>query len=238
MSNSRSIILSGDTVPGKEIIREALVAAATQSIPEEEEAVVLCKAMMQGSDSVVIAGKIGVGKSIFLKKMRDSIPNDSKVHLFGELAEETVYPKNNIIMSELFLKSLRKSTDRIVIDELRDEAAVGLLTTAGDSTCVLTTIYAQNTDDVPYRLARMSQTKINVSERALVEAFTHVLDYVILLDMAIVNHEIVRSIGKAVRYVDGKPETIFTQKLVDGKKVFTKGTGFDGFRQSVLINNK
>ena len=227
MSNSRSINLSGDTGPGKELFRETLVA----SIPEEE-AVVLCQAMMQGSDSVLIAGKIGVGKSTFLKKMRDSIPNDSEVHLFGELAEETVYPAD-VVTAELFLKALRKQPDRIVIDELHDEAAVGLLTTSGDKTSVLATMHAQNIEDVPYRLARMSQRKINVSEPALVEAFTHVLGYVIFLEMAIINHEIVRFISKAVRYIDGKPESIFSQKLVDGKKVFKKEVGFDGFMQSL-----
>lgn len=145
-----------------------LVRLGTLS-PQAEQWLRLC---VRGRVNIVISGSASAGKTTLLNALANSVPLDERIVLVEEIAElwlprhhvvrmETRPPglegRGAVTLRQLLKNALHMRPDRLLVGEVRDEAALDLLQTMnvgyGGS---MTTLHADSPSDVINRIAVMA----------------------------------------------------------------------------------
>lgn len=193
------VSLSGTTItirrfPKNEIDIERLIELGSI---EEAFAKVL-KALVVAKYNIFISGGTGSGKTTFLNALSSFIPKDERIITIEDSAElnlkqienlvrlETrnanVEGENSISIRDLIKTSLRMRPDRIIVGEVRDEAAIDMLqamNTGHDGS--LSTGHANSPRDMISRLETMVLTGVDIPLAAVRMQIAHAVDIVIHL---------------------------------------------------------
>ncbi|HET6845666.1 MAG TPA: CpaF family protein [Anaerolineales bacterium] len=136
-----------------------------------QEAVHFLKACVEARLNCVISGGTGSGKTTFLNVLSQFIPNDERIVTIENAAElqmrqehvvtlesrpSNIEGKGEVTIRALVINALRMRPDRIIVGEVRDEAALDLLqamNTGHDGS--LTTLHSNGPRDSLSRLETM-----------------------------------------------------------------------------------
>ena len=193
------VSLSGTTItirrfPKNEIDIEKLIELGSI---DEAFAKVL-KALVVAKYNIFISGGTGSGKTTFLNALSSFIPKDERIITIEDSAElnlkqvenlvrlearnANVEGENSISIRELIKTSLRMRPDRIIVGEVRDEAAIDMLqamNTGHDGS--LSTGHANSPRDMISRLETMVLTGVEIPLAAVRMQIAHAVDIVIHL---------------------------------------------------------
>ncbi len=136
-----------------------------------QEAIHFLKACVESRLNCVISGGTGSGKTTFLNVLSQFIPNDERIVTIENAAElqmrqehvvtlesrpSNIEGKGEVTIRALVINALRMRPDRIIVGEVRDEAALDLLqamNTGHDGS--LTTLHSNGPRDSLARLETM-----------------------------------------------------------------------------------
>lgn len=193
------VSLSGTTItirrfPKNEITIEKL--AQLGSIDEAFAKVL--EALVVAKYNIFISGGTGSGKTTFLNALSSFIPRDERIITIEDSAElnlkqvenlvrlearnANVEGENSISIRDLIKTSLRMRPDRIIVGEVRDEAAIDMLqamNTGHDGS--LSTGHANSPRDMISRLETMVLTGVEIPLAAVRMQIAHAVDIVIHL---------------------------------------------------------
>ena len=193
------VSLSGTTItirrfPKNEITKEKL--AQLGSIDEAFAKVL--EALVVAKYNIFISGGTGSGKTTFLNALSSFIPRDERIITIEDSAElnlkqvenlvrlearnANVEGENSISIRDLIKTSLRMRPDRIIVGEVRDEAAIDMLqamNTGHDGS--LSTGHANSPRDMISRLETMVLTGVEIPLAAVRMQIAHAVDIVIHL---------------------------------------------------------
>lgn len=120
-----------------------------------EEAVDFLRKLVEAKYNIFISGGTGAGKTTFLNILSNFIPRSERVITIEDSAElqiqnidnlvrlearnANVEGKNEVTIRDLVKSALRMRPDRIIVGEIRDSAAIDLLTAmnTGQAVCVI-----------------------------------------------------------------------------------------------------
>ena len=158
----------------------------------------ILSALVKAGYNIFISGGTGSGKTTFLNALSNLIPKDERIitiedsaelQLQGisnlvrlEAREANVEGKNKISIRELIRTSLRMRPDRIVVGEVRDEAAIDMLTamnTGHDGS--LSTGHANSAKDMISRLETMVLMGVDIPLFAVRKQIASAVDIIIHL---------------------------------------------------------
>lgn len=156
------------------------------------------KALVGAKYNIFISGGTGSGKTTFLNALSSFIPKDERVITIEDSAElnlkqvenvvrlearnANVEGENSISIRELIKASLRMRPDRIIVGEVRDEAAIDMLqamNTGHDGS--LSTGHANSPKDMISRLETMVLTGVDIPLQAVRMQISQAVDIVIHL---------------------------------------------------------
>jgi len=193
------VSLSGTTItirrfPKNEITIEKLIRLGSI---DEAFAKVL-EALVVAKYNIFISGGTGSGKTTFLNALSSFIPRDERIITIEDSAElnlkqvenlvrlearnANVEGENSISIRDLIKTSLRMRPDRIIVGEVRDEAAIDMLqamNTGHDGS--LSTGHANSPRDMISRLETMVLTGVEIPLAAVRMQIAHAVDIVIHL---------------------------------------------------------
>src|SRR6185295_5522104 len=133
-----------------------------------QEAVQFLKACVESRLNIVISGGTGSGKTTFLNILSGFIPSDERIITIENAAElqlrqehvvtlesrpANIEGRGEVTIQNLVVNSLRMRPDRIVVGEIRDEAALDMLqamNTGHDGS--MTTLHSNSARDALARL--------------------------------------------------------------------------------------
>ena len=136
------------------------------------EALQFLKACVEARLNIVISGGTGSGKTTFLNILSQFIPNDERIVTIENAAElqlrqehvvtlesrpPNIEGKGEVTIRQLVINSLRMRPDRIIVGEIRDEAAIDMLqamNTGHDGS--MTTAHSNGPRDTLARLETMT----------------------------------------------------------------------------------
>lgn len=137
-----------------------------------QEALQFLKACVESRLNIVISGGTGSGKTTFLNVLSQFIPNDERIVTIENAAElqlrqehvvtlesrpPNIEGRGEVTIRALVINSLRMRPDRIIVGEIRDEAALDMLqamNTGHDGS--LTTLHSNSPRDSLTRLETMT----------------------------------------------------------------------------------
>ncbi len=156
------------------------------------------KALVVAKYNIFISGGTGSGKTTFLNALSSFIPRDERIITIEDSAElnlkqvenlvrlearnANVEGENSITIRDLIKTSLRMRPDRIIVGEVRDEAAIDMLqamNTGHDGS--LSTGHANSPRDMISRLETMVLTGVEIPLAAVRMQIAHAVDIVIHL---------------------------------------------------------
>ncbi|WP_173472180.1 CpaF family protein [Eubacterium ruminantium] len=156
------------------------------------------KMMVKAGYNIFISGGTGSGKTTFLNALADFISPDERVITIEDTAElrikgienlvrlevrnANVAGNNSITIRDLIRASLRMRPDRIIVGEVRDEAAIDMLTamnTGHDGS--ISTGHANSVRDMMLRLETMVLMGADLPVRAIRQQIAAAIDIVIHL---------------------------------------------------------
>lgn len=148
--------------------------------------------------NIFISGGTGSGKTTFLNALSDYIPTDERIITIEDSAElqikkipnlvrlevrnDNVEGKNGITIRDLIKSSLRMRPDRIIVGEVRDAAAIDMLTalnTGHDGS--LSTGHANSPNDMISRLESMVLLGTEIPLLAVRRQIASALDLIVHL---------------------------------------------------------
>ncbi|HPH97975.1 MAG TPA: CpaF family protein [Anaerolineaceae bacterium] len=160
------------------------------------EAVEFLRACVIARLNIVISGGTGSGKTTLLNVMSGFIPNDERIVTIENAAElqlrqehvvtlesrpPNVENKGEVTIRDLVVNALRMRPDRIVVGEIRDEAALDMLqamNTGHDGS--MTTAHSNSPRDTIARIETMSlMAGMDLPIRAIREQIASAIDLVI-----------------------------------------------------------
>ncbi len=160
------------------------------------ESVQFLKACVESRINCIISGGTGSGKTTLLNVLSTFIPNDERIITIENAAElqlrqehvvtlesrpPNIEGKGEITIRHLVINSLRMRPDRIIVGEIRDEAALDMLqamNTGHDGS--MTTAHANSPRDVLARLETMVlMAGMDLTVRAIREQVSSALDLII-----------------------------------------------------------
>lgn len=160
------------------------------------EAIQFLKACVESRLNVVISGGTGSGKTTFLNVLSGFIPADERIITIENAAElqlrqehvvtlesrpPNIEGKGEITIRQLVINALRMRPDRIIVGEIRDEAALDMLqamNTGHDGS--MTTTHANSPRDVLARLETMVlMAGMDLTVRAIREQVSSAIDLII-----------------------------------------------------------
>ncbi len=160
------------------------------------EALQFAKACVEARLNIVISGGTGSGKTTFLNILSQFIPNDERIVTIENAAElqlrqehvvtlesrpENIEGKGEITIRQLVVNSLRMRPDRIIVGEIRDEAALDMLqamNTGHDGS--MTTAHSNSPRDTLSRIETMTlMAGMDLPVRAIREQISSAIDLVI-----------------------------------------------------------
>ncbi|SEF66044.1 pilus assembly protein CpaF [Eubacterium ruminantium] len=164
----------------------------------DEGAANFLKMMVRAGYNIFISGGTGSGKTTFLNALADYIPEDERVITIEDTAElrikgvdnlvrlevknANVEGSNSISIKDLIRASLRMRPDRIIVGEVRDEAAIDMLAamnTGHDGS--ISTGHANSVKDMMLRLETMVLMGADLPIRAIRQQIAAALDIVVHL---------------------------------------------------------
>jgi pilus assembly protein CpaF len=164
-----------------------------------QEAVVFLKACVEGKVNIIISGGTGTGKTTLLNILSTYIPPDERIITIENAAElqlrqehvvtlesrpPNIEGKGEITIRSLVINALRMRPDRIVVGEIRDEAALDMLqamNTGHEGS--MTTAHSNSPRDTISRLETMVlMAGMELPIRAIREQISSALELVIHQD--------------------------------------------------------
>jgi len=156
------------------------------------------KALVAAKYNIFISGGTGSGKTTFLNVLSSFIPEDERIITIEDSAElnlmqiknlvrlearnANVEGENSVTIRELIKASLRMRPDRIVVGEVRDQAAIDMLqamNTGHDGS--LSTGHANSPRDMISRLETMVLTGVDIPLQAVRMQISQAVDIIIHL---------------------------------------------------------
>jgi pilus assembly protein CpaF len=163
------------------------------------EAIEFLKAAVIARLNVVISGGTGSGKTTFLNVLSGFIPSDERIVTIENAAElqlrqehvvtlesrpSNIEGRGEVTIQNLVVNSLRMRPDRIVVGEIRDEAALDMLqamNTGHDGS--MTTLHSNSARDGLARLETMTlMAGMDLPVRAIREQISSAINLVVHLD--------------------------------------------------------
>ncbi len=163
------------------------------------EAIEFLKAAVMARLNVVISGGTGSGKTTFLNVLSGFIPSDERIITIENAAElqlrqehvvtlesrpSNIEGRGEITIQNLVVNSLRMRPDRIVVGEIRDEAALDMLqamNTGHDGS--MTTLHSNSARDALARLETMTlMAGMDLPVRAIREQISSAINLIIQLE--------------------------------------------------------
>ncbi len=160
------------------------------------EAIQFLKACVESRLNVIISGGTGSGKTTLLNILSSFIPSDERIVTIENAAElqlrqehvvtlesrpPNIEGRGEITIRDLVINSLRMRPDRIVVGEIRDEAALDMLqamNTGHDGS--MTTLHSNSPRDTLSRLETMClMAGMDLPVRAIREQVSAAIDLVI-----------------------------------------------------------
>jgi len=160
------------------------------------EALQFVKACVEAKLNIVISGGTGSGKTTLLNILSSFIPNDERIITVENAAElqlrqehvvtlesrpPNIEGKGEITIRQLVINSLRMRPDRIIVGEIRDEAALDMLqamNTGHDGS--MTTCHSNTPRDTLSRLETMTlMAGMDLPVRAIREQVASAIDLII-----------------------------------------------------------
>lgn len=154
--------------------------------------------LVKSKYNIFISGGTGSGKTTFLNVLSDYIPKDERIITIEDSAElriqgvdnlvrleakcENVEGENAITIRNLIKASLRMRPDRIIVGEVRDEAAIDMLAAMGTGhDGSISTGHANSARDMISRLETMVLMGCNIPLAAIRKQIASSVDIVIHL---------------------------------------------------------
>jgi pilus assembly protein CpaF len=160
------------------------------------EALQLIKACVEAKINIVISGGTGSGKTTLLNILSSFIPGDERIITIENAAElqlrqehvvtlesrpPNIEGRGEITIRQLVINSLRMRPDRIIVGEIRDEAALDMLqamNTGHDGS--MTTLHSNTPRDTLARLETMTlMAGMDLPVRAVREQVASAIDLII-----------------------------------------------------------
>jgi pilus assembly protein CpaF len=164
-----------------------------------QEALQFLKACVESRLNIVISGGTGSGKTTLLNILSGFIPNDERIVTIENAAElqlrqehvvtlesrpPNIEGRGEITIRHLVINSLRMRPDRIIVGEIRDEAALDMLqamNTGHDGS--MTTLHSNGPRDTLSRLETMTlMAGMDLPSRAIREQVSSAIDLVVHQD--------------------------------------------------------
>ena len=164
----------------------------------DEEAAGFLKLLVKARYNIFVSGGTGAGKTTFLNALSDYIPKTERIITIEDSAElqlrdvenlvrmetrnSNVEGENAITIRELIKASLRMRPDRVIVGEVRDSAAIDMLTamnTGHDGS--LSTGHAYSAYDMITRLESMVLMGIELPMEAVRRQIASAVDIIIHL---------------------------------------------------------
>lgn len=161
-----------------------------------EEAVEFLRACVIGRINIVISGGTGSGKTTLLNVLSGYIPADERIVTIENAAElqlrqehvvtlesrpMNIEGKGEVTIRQLVINALRMRPDRIIVGEIRDEAALDMLqamNTGHDGS--MTTLHSNSPRDTLARLETMTlMAGMELPVRAIREQVSSAIDLVV-----------------------------------------------------------
>lgn len=161
-----------------------------------QEALQFLKACVESRLNIVISGGTGSGKTTFLNIMSAFIPGDERIVTIENAAElqlrqehvvtlesrpPNIEGRGEITIRNLVINALRMRPDRIIVGEIRDEAAIDMLqamNTGHDGS--MTTLHSNGPRDTLSRLETMTlMAGMDLPSRAIREQVSSAIDLVV-----------------------------------------------------------
>lgn len=189
------------------------------SITEEAEA--FLKELVKAKYNIFISGGTGAGKTTFLNILSNYIPHNERVITIEDSAElqiqnidnlvrlearnANVEGKNEITIRNLVKSALRMRPDRIIVGEIRDSAAIDLLTamnTGHDGS--LSTGHANSPADMLNRLETLVLMGLDIPLAAIRQQISSGIDLIVHLGRLRDKSRKVLEISEVGEVVEGK----------------------------------
>ncbi len=161
-----------------------------------QEALQFLKACVESRLNVVISGGTGSGKTTFLNIISGFIPNDERIVTIENAAElqlrqehvvtlesrpPNIEGRGEVTIRQLVINALRMRPDRIIVGEIRDEAALDMLqamNTGHDGS--MTTLHSNGPRDTMSRLETMTlMAGMDLPSRAIREQVSSAINVVV-----------------------------------------------------------
>jgi pilus assembly protein CpaF len=161
-----------------------------------QESIQFLKACVESRLNIVISGGTGSGKTTFLNVLSGFIPADERIVTIENAAElqlrqehvitlesrpPNIEGRGEITIRNLVVNSLRMRPDRIIVGEIRDEAALDMLqamNTGHDGS--MTTLHSNGPRDTLSRLETMTlMAGMDLPSRAIREQVASAIDLVV-----------------------------------------------------------
>lgn len=199
-------------------------------------------ALVKSRYNIFISGGTGSGKTTFLNALSDFIPKDERIITIEDSAElqiigvsnlvrmearnANVEGKNSISIRELIKTSLRMRPDRIIVGEVRDEAAIDMLmamNTGHDGS--ISTGHANSAKDMISRLETMVLMGMDIPLLAVRKQISSAVDIIIHLGRLKDKSRKVLNISEVLEMRDGEVllNTLFEYVPSEEKGNQTKG---------------
>lgn len=194
-------------------------------------------ALIKSRYNIFISGGTGSGKTTFLNALSDFIPKDERIITIEDSAElqiqgvsnlvrmearnANVEGKNSISIRELIKTSLRMRPDRIIVGEVRDEAAIDMLAamnTGHDGS--ISTGHANSAKDMVSRLETMVLSGMDIPLLAVRKQISSAVDIIVHLGRLKDKSRKVLNISEVIGVRDGEVvlNTLF-EYISDEEKV-------------------
>jgi pilus assembly protein CpaF len=161
-----------------------------------QEAIHFLKACVEARLNLVISGGTGSGKTTFLNVLSQFIPNDERIVTIENAAElqlrqehvvtlesrpANIEGRGEVTIRALVINALRMRPDRIIVGEIRDEAALDMLqamNTGHDGS--LTTLHSNGPRDTLARLETMVlMAGMDLPSRAIREQVSSAINVIV-----------------------------------------------------------
>lgn len=216
------IAIEGPVITIRKFPKEALtMKKLIQMGAVTEEVEIFLRKMVEARYNIFISGGTGAGKTTFLNILSNFIPHNERVITIEDSAElqiqdidnlvrlearnANVEGKNQITIRDLVKSALRMRPDRIIVGEIRDSAAIDLLTamnTGHDGS--LSTGHANSPADMLNRLETLVLMGLDIPLEAVRHQIASGIDLVVHLGRLRDRSRKVLEISEVGEVVEGK----------------------------------
>lgn len=193
------VSLNGPVITIRRFPKDVIDMAKLVELGAIDEAVAkLLSLLVRAGYNIFISGGTGAGKTTFLNALSNYIPKDERIITIEDSAElqirnipnlvrlearnANVEGQNAVTIRDLIRASLRMRPDRIIVGEVRDEAAIDMLqamNTGHDGS--ISTGHANSAEDMVARLETMVLMGVDIPLLAVKKQIASAVDLIIHL---------------------------------------------------------